>query len=246
VPTGRAPYPLLRVTALALVCASSVLACSQVPTPTTPSHPTSLVGASTSSAELAGPATGGRALSLTKGDWTTISNPGRFTLSNDEPGTLSFTFPPAPDSMNYLYHTNPPASIGGSLRVSVAVRTIGNPVFRNWETSDSCAAAAHVVLLSGSDPFNAAKPFGRWWANPDAYPLSGGAATLSIPSTPDRWSSADGRRADADAVTLAGFTAAKASVSGLGLTFGGCFFGHGVSASGGTATFVLTEFSIQP
>jgi hypothetical protein len=42
------------------------------------------------------------------------------------------------------------------------------------------------------------------------------------------------------ATTQAGFAATLASVSQIGMTFGGgCFFGHGVNVSGGTAAFEL-------
>ena len=63
--------------------------------------------------------------------------------------------------------------------------------------------------------------------------------------TPDRWSSVLGKFGNYDAASLAGFSAALQNVSSLGLTFGGgCFFGHGVNVSNGTARFILSEYSV--
>lgn len=192
------------------------------------------------------PAPAPATISLAKKSWATLSDPNPFPLGNDSAGGLYFDFPAAPKSMGYLYNKTPPKTIGGTVVISLGVATTGTPVFKNWEQSDSCAPQAHPFFMSGSDPFNAAKPLARWWANPASYTLASGNTTLSIPLTPENWSSADGRWANADATTLAAFNAAKSNVSGMGVTFGGCFFGHGVSVSGGTARFTINSYKITP
>jgi hypothetical protein len=54
------------------------------------------------------------------------------------------------------------------------------------------------------------------------------------------WSDVIGEFGTLSATTQAGFAATLASVSQIGMTFGGgCFFGHGVNVSGGTAAFEL-------
>ncbi len=83
----------------------------------------------------------------------------------------------------------------------------------------------------------------RWWSNPIAIELTYGTFTAVTSFTPDQWSDTFGERGT-DA--LAGFAAALAHPQAVGMTFGGgCFFGHGVSVSGGTASFTLRSFTIS-
>ena len=64
--------------------------------------------------------------------------------------------------------------------------------------------------------------------------------------TPDQWSSVYGKTGNYDATALAGFRDALANLGHIGMTFGGgCFFGHGVNVSGGTARFVLIGYTIS-
>ena len=44
---------------------------------------------------------------------------------------------------------------------------------------------------------------------------------------------------------IQGFQAAAADVQAIGLTFGGCFFGHGAYVASGSARFIMTGFSVQ-
>ena len=93
---------------------------------------------------------------------------------------------------------------------------------------------------------NSPGDFDRWWSNPIAFELSAGSATITVPLAPDQWSSVNGKVGNADAGALAGFQSALKAVSSLGLTFGGgCFFGHGVDVSGGTARFVLLKYEVS-
>ena len=68
--------------------------------------------------------------------------------------------------------------------------------------------------------------------------------TLTIPLRPHHWSSVFGKVGDQDTTTIAGFDQALENANYLGVTFGGgCFFGHGVNISGGTAQFKILNVS---
>ena len=148
--------------------------------------------------------------------------------------------------MNYLYNTRPPGTIAGRLVVSLQVTTTGAPVFNYMlEPGNTCVVAATVRPFFWAHQ-NSPAEFDRWWANPVAYQLAAGSATITVPLAPDQWSSVNGKFGSTDAGALAGFQSALKAVSSLGLTFGGgCFFGHGVNVSGGTARFVLSRYAIE-
>lgn len=84
-----------------------------------------------------------------------------------------------------------------------------------------------------------------WWSNPVSVTLAnngaGGVASTTISaslSDPSQWSDYNGKSGTTD---VAGFTAAVAKVSQVGLSFGGgCFFENGVTTSDGSGTFSST------
>ncbi len=85
-----------------------------------------------------------------------------------------------------------------------------------------------------------------WWSNPQAFLLdqsvAGVQTTLVLPLDPSQWSDVSGVFANQDANTLAYFQQSLANILSIGLTAGGgCFFGHGVNTTGGTATFQVLE-----
>lgn len=138
-------------------------------------------------------------------------------------------------------------SISGTLVMTLRVETSGpGVVFNgNLQTDNTCNTPSTVrpyfehIKDSGGE-------FERWWANPTSYVLAPGSATLTVPLTPDQWSSVFGKRGDYDPASLAGFQEALQNVGQVGMTFGGgCFFGHGVNVSGGTARFILTGYSFN-
>ncbi len=72
--------------------------------------------------------------------------------------------------------------------------------------------------------------------------LATGQHSITVPLTPDQWSSVLGKKGSAAPLE---FAEALRGVDKVGMTFGGgCFFGHGVNVSGGEATFTLKDFAI--
>jgi hypothetical protein len=212
-------WSLLSVAALAAACSGSPSAPSSDP-------PTRLT------------------LGLEPTAWETISEPQPYLLRS-EGGALVLDFPTT-GSINYLYTPSPLPAVRGTLVVTVRVTTAGPVLFNSLDPQTvSC------VLPSAVRPFfwandNGNGSFDRWWSNPRAFTLTAGAATISVPLTPEAWSSVNGRFGNSDDPTRFQFERALLNVSRFGVTFGGgCSFGHGINVRGGSATFALTGYSIQ-
>ncbi len=96
--------------------------------------------------------------------------------------------------------------------------------------------------------FNGALPAGqdnRWWSS-YAVLLTPGPFSLYVTMNPDYWSNSTGQVASSSPATLAAFQAAVSSAYLVGATNGGgCFYGHGIRTSGGSATLTLTEYAIN-
>jgi hypothetical protein len=162
-----------------------------------------------------------------------------------------FDFPKAPGSVHYvLLHVDMAASTSISARITV--ETKGDPVFDyKLEKSNTCNSPARVRFLlqrRGDDLSGKnGKQYYRWWSIGAAYELAHGSAPLTASLTDtSQWTSVFGERADASAAATAGFHQALANLGNVGFTFGGgCFYGHGVRVSRGTARFIVHSFAIQ-
>jgi len=78
------------------------------------------------------------------------------------------------------------------------------------------------------------------------HALASGSTTITVPLSPESWSSVNGRFGNADSEARFGFDKAILNVTRLGLTFGGgCSFGHGINLLGGRAEFALVEYAIR-
>jgi hypothetical protein len=183
------------------------------------------------------------AVPLTSRAWQTISNPHPYPLANNEAAHLVFDFPSA-GSMHYLYTRSPLAALEGSLVVSLRVTASGGAAFQSVDPGDCSTPPSVRPFFWAND--NGDGAMDRWWSNPRSVALAAGSATISVPLTPEQWSSVDGRFGNADSQTRAAFENALRHVSRLGLTFGGgCFFGHGVKVHGGRAEFALIEYVVE-
>lgn len=205
--------------------------------------------------------TGPISTSLAASNWQEIAN-GPVPLTNCCGGALSFNFPVEDGtypSMNYLF-----SALGAShgkkhqagvdlstyhyFSTSLQIVTTGSPTFNYVlnDPSNTCGTPASVRPYFQQANDNYANEFGRWWANPISYTLQAGQVTMTVPIDPGQWSSVYGKLGNTDAASLVGFQAALRSVGNIGMTFGGgCFFGHGVNISGGTAQFLVLNYSIQ-
>jgi hypothetical protein len=80
-----------------------------------------------------------------------------------------------------------------------------------------------------------------------AYQLAPGRASLRASLTDlIQWTSVFGEKANASAAATAGFKQAMANLGHVGFSFGGgCFYGHGVRASGGGVRFAVTSYAVK-
>jgi hypothetical protein len=183
-------------------------------------------------------------VALDAASWQTISDPQPYPLANDG-AALLFDFP-ATGSIQYLFAPSPLAAIHGTMVVTFAITTTGSVAFNSLDPqSSSCAIPSSVRPLIWANA-NGEGAYDRWWSNPRAVTLAAGQGSVTVPLKPENWSSVNGKFGNADAETTFQFEKALLNVTRLGVTFGGgCSFGHGISISGGTASFALTRFAIQ-
>ena len=81
----------------------------------------------------------------------------------------------------------------------------------------------------------------RFWSNPVAVVLVPGEYTMIVELSPDQWTNVEGER------SASSFAETLKNMGNIGVTFGGgCFFGHGVNVSSGTARFNMTRFELKP
>jgi hypothetical protein len=153
------------------------------------------------------------------------------------------------NSVNYVTNSYS-GSATHSVTITFQILTTGVPTFNYvMETDNTCTSTpATVRLFLERRNDDLSQEFYRWWANPTVYDLqaTSGDVTMTVPFTPDQWSSVYGKLGSQDATTLAGFQDALSNLGHVGMTFGGgCFFGHGVNISGGTARFALISYTIS-
>ncbi|WP_437991862.1 hypothetical protein [Sorangium sp. So ce145] len=163
-----------------------------------------------------------------------------------------FDFPRDVDGPHYLYTTHAKPITANNLTMTLqVVITSGSPTFDPADTTVRPYIQREGDNWTGTGEYQ----FYRWWSNPIAFRLEWwsnsdpqlriGITNLIVPLKPDHWSSVLGRRGDEDASTLAGFQSALKNVQKVGMTFGGGgSFGHGVTVSGGTVRFILTDYSV--
>jgi hypothetical protein len=165
-------------------------------------------------------------------------------------GLWYFDFPDSPGSVHYLVTSYSSATRPQSISMTFHMETGGPVVFHgNLSPDNDCIAPARVRLYFQKTDDDWVSDGNRWWSNPVSAELDTSGAsdvTLSVPLTPDKWSTVSGEFGNQDETTQAWFFHALDKVGKVGMTFGGgCFFGHGVNISGGSARFVLTDFNIS-
>lgn len=154
-----------------------------------------------------------------------------------------FAFPRSPGYVNYcMYNIN--KAISGEMVCTFQV-TGTDPVFNAVLRDQTAAfppAGIKLWFQRRGDDWSAAIGGGsyRWWST-DRSVLAENfeqVRALQVPLTPDRWTNVNGRS------DPAGFAAALADCSSVGITFGGGnFAGHGVNLLSGSAVFDMRQFS---
>ena len=184
--------------------------------------------------------------------WVILYSPGMPAHpSPQETGGWFFDFPSAPGSVHYVTAAVD-MTASKSVSARIAVTTSGTPTFEYaLDANNTCIIPAHVRFLlqeKGDDLTGAGgKQYYRWWSINAAYELASGSTTLTAQiSDLSQWLSVFGERADASAAARAGFKQAMSNLGAVGFSFGGgCFYGHGVRASGGGAGFAVTGYSVE-
>jgi len=168
----------------------------------------------------------------------------QFPLFTDA-GALAFDFPGWDTTRNrqqYLdYILTRTRGISGTVIVNLQVSATPGTVFEyQSEPGNTCSSPAQVR------PYFEASGGARWWANPTSYVLADGSATISVPLIPGMWSNVNGQMGDSSQALIDQFYQDLPHATVMGLSFGGgCFFGHGVGVSNGSARFRLLGYSIQ-
>ena len=161
-----------------------------------------------------------------------------------------FAFPTTPNSVHYVVApTN--LTLNTAQRVTADMTITGTkPVFEETATpGQSCVGPPAVRLFvqqQGDDlSGTGASTYARWWSNPAAIDLVPGTFVLGATLDPNSWSGIFGEQGGSSAAATAGFRTAIAHIGNIGVTFGGCFFGHGADLTSGSATFNMKGFAAQ-
>jgi hypothetical protein len=159
-------------------------------------------------------------------------------------GGWYFDFPSV-DGVHYLV-TAVSGAVTGTITLNYEVSTTGTPVFdfhtKPNNTCNTPPGAVSLYFQRRGDDITGRGTLGsyRFFTRPMVSILKAGPATLSVPLDPSQWINVWGQN---DAT---GFAAAIADLQAIGMTFGGgCFAGHGVFVTGGTARFIATGYSVQ-
>lgn len=162
----------------------------------------------------------------------------------------SFAFTTAP---NTALLTTAGKSLTGDLTGKTLTATFeitGNsPVFTYYgQATSQCSTPASVRLyFTGIGEKSPGFYSNYWWSNPVSSAVlavtpAGTTVTLTASLGTTAWSNWNGKSVSD---VPAEFAAAVASVSSVGLSFGGgCFFSNGVGVSSGSAQFALTSYTV--
>lgn len=170
-------------------------------------------------------------ISLRARDWNLIGN-GFYQLTDVQGGGWFFDFQEAPLDVDYLRTSTGPIT-------DSAIQFTFN-VSGNGTLVPTDGGQPYLRALLQRDP-DLGSQYHRWWSNPLSIALSNGTFILSVPFTPDQWTSVYGVRGDASPEALAGWQDCLAHPR-VGFTFGNeSQFGHGCSESDGNVRFTLID-----
>ena len=169
--------------------------------------------------------------------WKIAHSPNMPASMSGSEGNWYFDFPTR-NGVHYVYKPAPAVKVGQIIKMHFAITGNANFV----PTEGTATARVRLFLQQQGDTLTAQEPYKRWWSVPYAE-LREGESTLTVAVSPDQWSSVFGQ---GGAEVPNEFNAAISKLANVGFTFGGTFAGHGIFVTGGSARFVLKEFSAFP
>ena len=186
---------------------------------------------------LSGPAT----TTMDSEDWNFLysSNMPRHPTARVATG-WEFNFPPR-DGVHYLVY-QAIGRLGSRISAIFVVERDGRLV-----ESDPCEgsqAAVRLFFQRRGDDLTAAKEFHRWWSMETFLLTTDTKAGLTVALDPWLWSSVLGKVGHSSAEVTAAFQAAAGDVQNVGVTFGGCYAGHGVYVVDGPARFIMMRYTL--
>jgi hypothetical protein len=168
-------------------------------------------------------------------------------------GVVAFLFTDYPRIVGKLTRSNTGA-LYGNLFFTVTITTTGSPQFiKAPEEGNTCDTPAnfraYVEAPDWADFYNpdgTEKPGARhkrWWSNSTTVTLAGTlTVSMSVPIRGDMWTSVFGASGDSSEAAM-WFAQTMNNPGAAGFTYGsGCWSGHGIFVTGGTAKFTLNEF----
>jgi hypothetical protein len=151
---------------------------------------------------------------------------------------------PTSNGLHYVVQPVAGRLAGSALAATWRIDGTDGVKFREVEPcGDWSQAAVRFMIQRRGDNLTAQGPYEHYrrWSAPLALAL--GPVSFVVSLSPDHWSSVYAKRGNEVPNELA---AALADVGNIGLTYGGCFAGHGVYTADGTANFVLLSYAVQP
>jgi hypothetical protein len=137
---------------------------------------------------------------------------------------------------------------GKTITATFTINASAGATFTYYGAPDACGtpASAHLYFAGNGQGSGTDWYANYWFSNPLATTLVsavGNTVTLTVPIDTSNWSDWGGELASA---VPTNFAAAVASVNEIGLSFGGgCGFLNGVGMSAGSATFILTGYTVN-
>jgi hypothetical protein len=171
-------------------------------------------------------------------------------LLSDPGGPWSFSFPTYPAHANYL--VTPGVSLAGHRSLSMTfILTLNAPAwFWQFDSNNVCNIGSppfvHLYFQRNGDDLRGtpgATEYYRWWSRAYIDFSSSGRFVLTAPLTTGNWVDVLGHD---NATNVPMFLSAEQDVAYVGMTFGGgCFDGHGVAVTNGSASFTLISLVLD-
>lgn len=181
-------------------------------------------------------------VTMNAGSWSFLY--GSNMPAHPNAAAFSFTFPTTGAEVDYLLT---PINRAASVSIVVVSRTdilSGHPVFQDHDTGP-CFSPTMATIMIQRQGDNMIAEDGRWWAEGARIPLDHfGAYITTVASLTNlhTWRNVQGHYAN-DRPSQ--FAYAIAHIGNIGLTYGGCAFGHGAWTYGGSAREWINRMTAQ-